>query len=233
MKIAIMQPYLFPYIGYFQLIRHADLFVVYDDVQYIKGGWINRNRILYRGKDRLFTFGVEKGSTYANINQRWFSNKLIEDKHKLKVFLKESYENAPHYKEISSLVDDLLNFPNDNIARNIVYVLERLCSYLRITTPFILSSSLTKDSNLKKEAKVIRIVKLLGGSQYINPIGGISLYSKEQFQAEGIELFFLKTGPIRYTQFEKQFIPNLSILDVLMFNSITEIQSMLTEYELI
>ncbi|MBE6062867.1 MAG: hypothetical protein E7207_04745 [Clostridium butyricum] len=231
MKIGIMQPYLFPYIGYFQLIKSVDKFVVCDDVQYIKQGWINRNRILINGQPKLFVFSLKKGHQALKINERYFGSNFKSEKDKFLKTIKYSYKRAPYYNKVISLLLDILNCDIDiDISKYICNSLKILCGVFNINTKFLISSQITKDNKLKCQDKVIDIVKKLDGDVYINSIGGKKLYSKENFKNNNIDLFFVKNNNIRYKQYEDEFVPNLSIIDVMMFNSIEKIKGMLNEY---
>lgn len=234
MKLGIMQPYLFPYIGYFQLINCSDLFVIYDDVQYINRGWINRNRLLNKGQPFLFTLSLKKDSSTLNINERMFSDEFDNESRKLLKSLEYFYSKAPHFKETMNLIADIFQFKTPNIAEFISNQISKVCEHLDIKTPLLLSSETNRDLSLKGEDAIIDIVRVLRGDHYINPIGGTNLYSKNQFDINGIQLSFLKTNEIRYPQFNNdEFVSNLSIIDVLMFNSKSEISELLLKYELI
>ncbi len=177
-----MQPYLFPYLGYFQLINAVDVFVIYDDVQYIKNGWINRNRILSNRDPILFTFGVKKDAMTMRINQRFYSEDTYNSTKKK--FLKTlfiSYHKAPYFKEVNELVTEILSYEDFNVSKFNVNCLRMVCDYMSISTPFISSSSLEKEKELKAQDAVIEINKLLGSHCYINAIGGMELYSPKIF----------------------------------------------------
>ena len=227
-----MQPYLFPYIGYFQLINAVDQFVIHDDVQYTKGGWINRNRILFNGKEYLFTLSVKKNSSCKNINRRFFSDKFESQKKKLLEILKQAYKKAPYFKESNNLINEIFSFKDLNVSNMNMYSLKKICQYLDIITPFVLSSELKKNNNLKGEERVININQVMEATHYINPIGGAELYQKKKFSVKGIELFFLKPDEIYYRQFENRFTPWLSIIDLCMFNSKSKIRTFLNAYKL-
>ena len=196
MKIAIMQPYFLPYIGYFQLIHAVDKFVVYDDVQYIKGGWINRNRVLINGTDSIFTLSLKKDAHRLNINQRLLSQKAAYDKRKLLKTIEIAYGKAPYYMPVKRLLEEILKDEEQNLARFVTNSLRIICRYLDITTPFYYASSIAKDEKLKGEERIIDISKAMGAEHYINPIGGVALYSKEKFLANDITLSFLKTKDV-------------------------------------
>lgn len=232
MKIAIMQPYLFPYIGYFQLILSVDKFILYDDVNYIKKGWINRNNFLERDKAKIFTFSVENVSQNRLINEHYF---IITEKDKIKFFnfLKQGYSNAPYYKDIMELLKNIVDFQNKRVDYFIYNSLKKILEYLKIEKEIIFSSKIEKDNSLKSQDKIIEICKILKTNEYINAIGGKELYSEEEFINNGIKLKFLKSNEVKYNQFGGEFIGNLSIIDILMFNSIEVTKNILEEYILI
>ncbi|MDR3258494.1 MAG: WbqC family protein [Fusobacteriaceae bacterium] len=225
-----MQPYFLPYIGYFQLIKAVDKYIIYDDVQFIKGGWINRNRILLNGADFLFNLILLGASSNKLINEIW----VAENQIKLLKTLELAYKKAPFFADIFPIIDSIINYENKNLAKFIGNSLIQIAEYLNFDTQFIYSSDIKeKNCLLKAQEKVINICYVLNASEYINAIGGMDLYDKRNFERNNIKLSFLKSSPIEYEQFENQFIPNLSILDTLMFNSVDEIHAMLNNYELI
>lgn len=232
MKIAIMQPYLFPYLGYFQLIEAVDVFVIHDDVQYIKGGWINRNYILVNGKRHLFSFGLKKESYQLNINQRYLSQSYETEKRKFLQTIDFQYRRAPNFKQSYEMITKIMSSNKTSISSLIIASLHKLCNHLGIQTKILVSSDLKNDKRLKGQDKVIDIVHYLCGTRYINLSGGQELYSKDEFHKRGIDLKFLRTKKIIYKQFNNEFVPDLSIIDVMMFNSKYEMRQLLDEYEL-
>lgn len=232
MKLGIMQPYFIPYIGYWQLMNAVDKYVVYDDVNFIKGGWINRNRILINGQPKYFNIPMLGASSFKLINEVQVNNepKLIEKNLRI---LESAYKKAPYYEVGYPLMKKILNCGKNNIAEYIVESFKIINEYLGITTELIISSTLNKDCSLKGQEKVLSICEMLGASEYYNAIGGQELYSFETFSQHGIILSFLKTCPITYKQFGEEFQRDLSILDVIMFNSKDEVRKMLNQYELI
>lgn len=228
MRVAIMQPYFLPYIGYFQLIASCDQFIIYDNIKYTKKGWINRNRYLLNGADATFTIPLAKASDNLNVIDRSISEDF--DKKKLISQLHNAYRKSPQFNQVFPLISKLIEYPDLNLFNFIYYSIKEICGYLEIKTNIIISSSLNIDHSLQSQDKVIALVKALAGTEYINPIGGIELYSKEVFKSSGIKLSFLKAKNIEYSQFNNTFIPWLSILDVLMFNSKEQVISFLEEY---
>lgn len=227
-KIGIMQPYLFPYIGYFQLINAVDEYVIYDDVNYIKNGWINRNNILISGKKSLFTIILSSTSPNRLIGEL----NVVDDFSKFKKTLSMVYSKAPYRNEALDIIFNICDYEDRNLPRFIGNSFKEIMRYLDVDTKMIYSSSLDKDQSLKGASKVIAICKKLEAKVYINAIGGQNLYNKNEFSENDIDLKFLKTNEIQYQQFKNQFVADLSIIDVMMFNSPQQIRRMLENYEL-
>ena len=233
MKLAIMQPYFFPYIGYFQLINAVDAFVIYDNIQFTKKGWINRNRILANGKDEYITLPLKKDSDFLNVDERKLAETFSVDHIKLLRKITESYRKAPQFAAVFPLVESIIINKDENLFQFIYQSLQATCKFLDITTQFMVSSTIPIDHELKSQDKVIAICKALGATEYINPIGGEALYSKEVFEQIDITLDFIKSGACEYPQFAAAFVPWLSIIDVLMFNSKETIKQYLQSYTII
>jgi hypothetical protein len=233
MKLAIMQPYFFPYIGYFQLIKSVDEFVIYDNIQYTKKGWINRNRILVNQSDDYITLPLKKDSDYLHVNQRYLSDNWAVDRKKMLNRIVESYRKAPQFEKVFPLIENCIYGADLNLFDFIHYTLKEILSHLSIGTKITLSSSIDIDHSLISEEKVLEICCKKNASIYINPIGGVNLYSKDNFGIKGIDLLFQKSSEIEYKQFNDKFIPWLSIIDILMFNTPEEVNDMLDKFELI
>jgi hypothetical protein len=233
MKLAIMQPYFCPYIGYFQLIKSVDKFVLYDNIEYTKKGWISRNRMLLNGSDEYFSIPLKKDSDFLNINQRFLSETANKELNKIVRRIKENYKKAPYFNNVFYLVEQTFLFDEKNLFKYIFNSIQNLCNYLEIRTEIIISSQLNIEDKLRAEERVISICKHLGAKDYINPIGGLSLYDKNVFMQNEMTLYFLQSDLFKYKQFSDKFIPWLSIIDIMMFNSKAEIQKMLTRYKLI
>ena len=227
-----MQPYIFPYIGYFQLINAVDKFVIYDDVNFINRGWINRNRILVNGKDSLFTIPLKDASQNKLINEidvNWdaaWKNKFLKT-------IEQSYKKAPFYKEGLEIIEKTLNVEDLNTSTVIFNNLKVICEYLDITTELIPSSAIYQNTDLKAQERILDICLQEKANHYINPIGGLELYDKSYFESKSLKLNFIKAKPVIYKQFKNDFVPWLSMIDVLMFNSKETIQGFLNEYELV
>jgi hypothetical protein len=232
MKLGIMQPYLFPYIGYFQIINAVDKYILFDDVNYIKKGWINRNRILLNGKEFLFTIPLETTSQNKLICDM---NLFNENKWKSK-FLKTvdtAYKRAPFFNKVYPLIEQIIKFDELKLAPFISNSIIQICSYLKIDTPIISSSIHYNTAHLKGQDKILEICRIEKCNVYINPVGGIGIYQRETFEKQDIRLLFLKSKPLIYNQIIKEFIPSLSVIDVIMFNGTDKCAQYLNEFELI
>ena len=203
----------------------VDQFVIYDNIKYTKKGWINRNRILVNGADEYITLPLKKGSDFLDVDQRELAEGFDEERKKIVRKVSQAYQKAPQYEVVFPLVQRILEYPETNLFRYIHNSIREVCTFLEVETPMIISSSLPADHQLKSQERVIAICNALNASVYINPPGGVDLYSEEAFQQQHIELRFLQTGGIRYQQFGDEFISNLSILDVMMFNTVEEIRN--------
>jgi len=231
-KLAIMQPYFLPYIGYFQLIRAVDVFVIYDDVQFMKGGWIERNRMLVNGMPHWFGLTLEKASHKLDINRRVFAADIDSQKIALLYKVHCAYAKAPHYSATMAMLEEILGGDERNVATVLTRQLRILCRHLGIETELQLSSEMVKNTGLTGEARVIDMVQRLGADHYINAAGGQALYSRENFARHGIRLSFLQSRPVVYRQYAHDFVPWLSILDVLMFNTVEQTREFLLACDL-
>jgi len=217
MRLAIMQPYFLPYIGYWQLIAAVDVFVVYDNIKYTKKGWINRNRFLVNGKEALFSLPLRKDSDFLDVNQRYLADSF--DREDLIRRFREAYRKAPEFHAFMPFLEDLIRFSSNNLFDYILNSIYRICEFLGLKTKVIISSHIDCDHSLKSSDRVQAICKALCADTYINPIGGTELYSKESFAQKQIALQFLQPNLSEYPQCDNAFFPRLSIVDVAMFNT--------------
>lgn len=223
MKLAIMQPYFLPYIGYFQLIAAVDVFVVYDNIKYTKKGWINRNRLLRNGAAVTFSLPLRKDSDSLDVRDRHLSEDF--DREKLLNMIRGAYERAPHFRTAFPTIKEVVEYDEANLFRFLFNSILRLCEHLGIDTKVVTSSDVAIDHDLKSQDRVIALCEALGAATYLNPIGGTELYSAGDFSDKGIELRFLKSRPISYAQFGQAFVPWLSIIDVMMFNPPEQVEA--------
>lgn len=229
MKIGIMQPYFIPYLGYWQLMNAVDKYVILDDVNYIKRGWVNRNRILLNGRDHLITLPLMKADAFKHINENILSDIPVN------IFktIDLAYRKAPYYSEIIPLVREILECPERNLAGFLGNSIKVISRYLDISVDFYCSSDIVRDRSLRAQEMIIDIVKRLNGTAYYNAIGGRELYSHDRFAEEGIELAFVQPQLSSYTQGKNVFVPGLSIVDVMMYNAKSDVIRMLSEYSLV
>lgn len=232
-KVGMMQPYLFPYLGYFQLISAVDVFVLGDDLQYVKESWINRNRILMNGKDRLVSFPVKKATHLSKINERVFSDDFPKEMDKLLRLLCSVYSKAPCYRTVMPFLEEVIRYPERNLAKYAENSIRKICQYLNITTKILIASDLGVRDVLDKQDRVIKTTKKLDGEVYINFIGGVDLYDFDFFKEQGLTLQFHKINNVTYPQFGNEFVPSLSIIDVLMFNDVEEVKRKLSCFSLL
>lgn len=230
MKLGIMQPYFFPYIGYWQLMNAVDKYIVYDNIKYTKKGWINRNRILSNDKDVYISLPLKNDSDYLNVCERQLSG--VFNRNKLLRQIQECYRKAPFFNDTFLLIQNIILFESNNLFEYLYNSIKLICSYLEIKAELIQSSSIEIDHSLKNSEKVLSFCERLNASDYYNAIGGKELYDKEIFIRKGVHLSFLQSRDLVYRQFGNSFIPNLSIIDVLMFNSLDNVKKMLDEFDL-
>jgi hypothetical protein len=231
-RVGIMQPYFMPYIGYFQLIAAVDLFIVYDNIKYTKKGWINRNRMLLNGSDAIFSLPLKKDSDKLNVVERELSSDFNSQK-----FLNQirgAYISAPQFNVVWPLVEGIVCYEDKNLFRYIFNSIVKISEYLDLRTEIKTSSEIDINHELRNQDKVLALCEAVGGSTYVNTIGGVDLYEKHIFLKSGVELKFIKSLPFEYPQLGNAFVPWLSIIDVMMFNPLDVIQNDLTSnYELI
>lgn len=227
-----MQPYFFPYIGYFQLIAAVDLFIIYDTIKYTKKGWINRNRMLLLGKDVMFSLPLRSDSDHRDVCERELAADF--NREKLLNKLKGAYDRAPYFAQTFRLIQEIIGYEDANLFQFLHHCVAKTCEHLGMTTEIRISSSITINHDLKNQDKVLALCAAVGADVFVNPIGGIDLYSRKNFREKGIDLKFLKSRPFEYVQFGDAFVPWLSIIDVMMFNSVESIKKCLdVNYDLI
>lgn len=232
--ISIMQPYAFPYIGYFCLIEESDIFVFYDDVNYIKRGWINRNRILINGHPHSFTIPLSKASQNELIcNIRTHSFERFKRK-----FLKQihrTYRKSPYYEIGYEYIHDVLSADHGSISDVAVRSVEKFYEMIGANKKFVRSSACFPHTRgMTRPDRLIEITKLLHSDSYVNSIGGTELYGKDYFANKGVNLSFVRPNLKSYKQAgARDFVAGLSIIDVVMNNDIEDIKEHLQSYELV
>ena len=226
-----MQPYFLPYIGYFAMLNAVDHFVFLDDVQYIRRSWVNRNRIRSAQGWRYITLPICKQPRGTLISCTRL-HEPAETFPKIRHSLLREYTRAPYWEETAALCEELFAEPMASLSRFNAESTRRIARHLGITTSTSLASELTP-TGLKGEERIVEICGQLGADHYINAIGGRSLYDKGRFARAGIRLSFFQVRVLEYSQGREQFVPGLSIVDVLMFNPLAGVREMLQDYELV
>ncbi|WP_434526243.1 WbqC family protein [Photorhabdus asymbiotica] len=224
MKIAIMQPYFFPYLGYYQLVSSVDNFIFFDNVNFIKKGFINRNNILNNNKASLFTVPVEKVSQNRKINEHFYTGNF-------QPFLNQinsSYSSSPFFKEIFPIIEFVVSSSDKNVSIINKSSIESVFKYLEIEKKFSKASDFNIPKDKKGVKRIIDICHLLQANTYINAIGGKALYDKELFSKKNIKIKFLNPDLPFYSQNNNIFIPGLSIIDILMNCDKNTIRKMLS-----
>lgn len=232
-RLSVMQPYVFPYIGYFHLIEASDQIVFYDDVNFINRGWINRNRILMNNSDFLFTIPLEKASQNRLIND---IRPIINSKfhHNLFGQIESAYKKAPFYYNVAELLDEVFKLRNDTIADLAINSILSVLNYLGKDIRWKRSSLLSPETRgMDKADRLIQITKNMNYNKYVNSIGGQDLYDKEYFKARGVQLDFVQPKLTEYKQYNDNFVPGLSIIDILMFNDKKVVKEMMKSYTLL
>lgn len=228
MKLAVMQPYLFPYIGYYQLAYCSDMFIFYDDVTYIKNGYINRNSILTRNGRQLFTLPVNNASSFKLINELEFSSNVK----KILASIQQAYSKSPYFTQVYPIIESIFNSKNRNISYMASQSIIEVFKYLDIEFKYTYSSLIDYDKNQDAKHKLYQLCNIFNSKEYINTIGGEKLYKKDEFSANGIVLNFINSNEVRYPQFNNpaDFERNLSIIDIIMNNSKEEVINLIRAY---
>jgi hypothetical protein len=231
--LGVMQPYFLPYIGYFQLICAVDEFVIYDNIEFTKRGWINRNQMLLDGHSATFSIPVKNDSDFLDIRERKLARDCGRQKRKILNQMREAYRRAPYFDTVYPLVELCLMHKQEDLFLFIRHSLDQVCKHLTVSTPFVVSSSIAMNHSLRGQDRVLETCRQRSADHYINPIGGKALYEREAFASRGIGLSFLKARATKYEQFGNNFIPSLSIIDVMMFNERSRVRELLEAYDLV
>ena len=223
-----MQPYFFPYIGYFQLMAAVDLFIVYDNIKYTKKGWINRNRMLQGGKDVMFSLPLRSDSDTLDVRDRTLA--VDFNRNKLLNQLRGAYSRAPHFADVFPMIERTIRHDDPNLFGFLRHALACTCRHLGLATPIRVSSSIDIDHGRKNQDKVIALSKAVGATTYVNAVGGLELYDRAAFREQGLDLKFIRSKPFEYAQFGDPFVPWLSIIDVLMFNPLDAVRATVSNH---
>lgn len=231
MKLAIMQPYFFPYIGYWQLIHAVDRFVIYDDVNYIKGGWINRNRILINGAPSYITAPLLHPSPNRHICETSLQS-AFGWREKLVKMIEITYRKAPFFSETFPIIENNIRYEENNLSDYLYHHLTTLAPFIGIQTRIVQTSRCYENSHLSGNERIYDICQQEGAKIYVNSQGGQSRYKRADFAHHGVELKFLIPIATEYSHAGTPHVPWLSIIDVMMFNSPSQVREMLNAYKL-
>jgi hypothetical protein len=231
-SVAVMQPYFFPYLGYLQLLAYVDVFVVYDDTQYVKQSWINRNRILEHGAAAYLTLPVDRRSHNELICEKHLHEPRRHERKALER-IRHAYHFAPHLDAVSAFLEPLFPGAGETVASFNVRALRALHAFLGLSTRLVVASERAYPRAPTAQERVIQICLEEGGTRYVNPIRArsLGLYDQAAFRAAGLELSFLATNAdVRYDQNGGPFVSDLSVIDILMFNTPAETLELLDRF---
>ena len=224
MKVASMQPYFFPFVGYFELIHEADIFVFLDDVNFKKRGFVNRNSLLLDGGAKRFSLPVSKMSQNRKINEHFYTGSYEG----FLGLVKNAYADSSHFPRVYNLVSRICRDPEHNVAAKNISSVEATASFVGVEREFLQSSNLSISKSLSGQDRIIAICEKLGADTYVNPVGGAFLYDKARFRASGIDLEFFEPKLNCYHQGQDRFVSRLSIIDILMFCHPREVHSLIS-----
>lgn len=235
-RLGIMQPYFFPYLGYFQLIHAVDRWVILDNVQHIRRGWVSRNRILGQADDWTYlVIPVRKHSLTTQIR-----DVLIRDlpaaRQRILAQLAPYKRQAPRFSETFEFVQRCLSFEATTLAQLNTHILKECCDLLGLKFDYCFASELEANSRspvpAERKERLFWLGDQVGANVHVYPPGARELYDKADFRAHGIDLRFLSHPKVEYEQGGRSFVPDLSVIDVLMWNTLEETRVLLTQYSL-
>lgn len=221
MVLGFMQPYFFPYLGYFDLINYSDRWIVFDTAQYIRRGWINRNRILHPEKGwQYIVVPIQKSKREEAIGNIRISDQEAW-KEKIIGQLNHYKKHARYFKEIRSLLIDCLCTDEKKISKLNTAILKKICTYLDIPFQYQYFSEMNLDLPPVEYPGdwALHLSEALGAKEYVNPPGGRDLYDNQKFEKRGIKLTIREISLFEYECNHYQYEQNLSIVDVLMWNA--------------
>lgn len=238
MSVGIMQPYFLPYVGYFQLMQHVDQWVIFDQIQFIDKGWINRNRILHPDAQKQWQF-----LTLPLYNRKQFSSidqlELMPDpqwKKQLSRKIDFFKKRAPFFNNAKNLLEECLSHDESSLSGFVSNSIKVCCSHLKISTPIYVQSECNFELGEISHAGqwALEIAKAMGANSYVNPLSGHELFRQEEFDRDNIELSFIKSKITPYRQGYREFVPGLSILDLVMWNDDDSLQQMIkSDFEIV
>ena len=234
MKLAAMQPYFFPYLGHFDLINMADMWIVYDVAQYIRHGWVNRNRVLHPASGWQYIVVPLKKHHYTTPIKQIEISSTADWKTRIFRQMQHYSKDAPYYPQVIGFLEECLSDSESNLARLNTRIFRMVCQRLGVETPIHVFSemNLAMEPGKGAEDLALGICQAVGASEYINPTGGAALYSAKVFAERGIKLTIQSFTNMVYGCGRYRFEPALSVLDVMMWNSCEEIKRYLDTWRL-
>ncbi|MEZ8375755.1 WbqC family protein [Vibrio cyclitrophicus] len=223
MKISVMQPYFFPYLGYYQMVEKVDEFVFLDDVNYFKKGYINRNAIALNGLPHNFTISINKSSQNKKILELFYTDNLS----KFFKLIDSAYKKAKYYESGKALIEKAFEEGKGNVALTNASSIKLVFEYIGLKKEFSCSSSLLLGDEFKGQSRILETCKQKKAQVYINAMGGKALYDSESFSREKVDLNFFQPQIEHYEQLEHGFLENLSMIDCLMNLSPNEIKELI------
>lgn len=231
---AIMQPYFFPYVGYFSLIKNSDHWIVFDEISFMRKSWGSRNRMLQSSDETQWihapTIKQPRGTNYSDImirNDEDWKTKILSQLHFYR-------SKAPYYGEVTKLLNDIFGPEFERLSEFNVYAMFKVCEYLGIE----FNHTMYSDLDLGIESVdysgewALRIMEKIGESKYTNMMSGHFLFHEKDWKDSNIELNFLDNEINEYKQ-HGEFVSNLSILDVMMWNSIESTNRIVDDYNIL
>ena len=216
MIVGIHQPNYVPGVSYFSKILRSNVFIFLDSVEYSKGGWTSRNRIKSPQGDLMLSVPVR---TKGRLHQKISDVQIVSDAEWGKKHLRslcQNYNRAPHFREFFPIFEEVYSQEWHFLAELNMHIIRRICAALGIEGKFLLSSEID-DENHSKTDRLICLTKTVGGDTYLCGQGGRKYIQREQFRNHNLDLLFMVFSPVHYTQQFGDFVPNLSIVD-LLFN---------------
>lgn len=227
MNVAIMQPYFLPYLGYFQLIALSDIFIIYDDVEYTKKGWINRNRIFLNDKVSTITLPLQKDSDFCKIKERKLASNWGKLKNKVINQIVNQYRHSPHFHDVFPSIEKILMHSTERLDLFLINSIKELCTLLGLKAQIQISSEIADTTSIKAQEKIFTLCKKVEAQSYLNPIGGRELYNKNEFKQRGLQLSFVEMSINSLeTRMEKEHC-YLSIIHILFTYGVKKTQQVI------
>lgn len=224
-----MQPYFFPYIGYFQLMKAVETFIMLDDAQYVERSWMNRNRINLNDRPAWITMPVRNASRDLAINQRFYM--LADGIPVINRKIQAAYSKSPFFADISAMLAGIFEYADANVARFNSNLLISVGRALDLHCQVHFASEFDNPLHFRGEARILDLCQRLGVTHYVNAIGGTSLYQNESFRSVGIRLSFIRTRTV--PQQAPIDIGHLSIIHDMMQTGTECTRELLNMYDLV